>query len=278
MKRNDLYDIAGRIAVVTGGYGVLGSSMALFLSQQGARVAILGRNAERGEAKAREIAVATGGETLFLQADVLDKAALQSACERLVAEWGGVDILLNAAGGNQAGATIAPDQTIFDLDTEAMRGVVDLNFMGTVLPTLVFGRAMAGREGKHKRGSIVNISSMAAQGVITRVVGYSASKAAIDNFTRWMAVEMVKKFGEGVRVNAIAPGFFLTEQNRTLLTNPDGSLTERSRDIMAATPYGRFGKPEELNGTLGWLVSDASAFVTGVVVPVDGGFSIFSGV
>lgn len=278
MKRNDLYDIAGRIAVVTGGYGVLGSSMALFLSQQGARVAILGRNAERGEAKAREIAAATGGETLFLQADVLDKAALQSACERLVAEWDGVDILLNAAGGNQVGATIAPDQTIFDLDTEAMRGVVDLNFMGTVLPTLVFGRAMAGREGKHKRGSIVNISSMAAQGVITRVVGYSASKAAIDNFTRWMAVEMVKKFGEGVRVNAIAPGFFLTEQNRTLLTNPDGSLTERSRDIMAATPYGRFGKPEELNGTLGWLVSDASAFVTGVVVPVDGGFSIFSGV
>ncbi len=277
MNENNLYDLAGRIAVVTGGYGVLGSSMALFLSQQGARVAILGRDAGRGEAQAAEIARATGGETLFLEADVLDKAALERACERLMAEWGEPDILINAAGGNQAGAPIAPDQTIFDLDAEAMRRVVDLNFMGTVLPTLVFGQAMA-RRGDGRKGSIINISSMAAQGVITRVVGYSASKAAIDNFTRWMAVEMVRKFGEGVRVNAIAPGFFLTEQNRTLLTHPDGSLTERSRDILAATPYGRFGEPEELNGTLGWLASDASAFVTGVVVPVDGGFSIFSGV
>ncbi|WP_274957172.1 SDR family oxidoreductase [Millionella massiliensis] len=275
MKQENLYDLSGRVAVVTGGYGVLGGSMALVLSEQGARVAILGRNAEKGEAKAREIAAATGGQTLFLQADVLDKPALERACETLMNQWGAADILLNAAGGNQAGATIAPDQTIFDLNTDAMRGVVDLNFMGTVLPTLVFGKAMA--DAGRKR-SIINISSMAAQGVITRVVGYSASKAAIDNFTRWMAVEMAKKFGEGVRVNAIAPGFFLTEQNRTLLTNPDGSLTDRSRDIIAATPYGRFGEPEELNGTLGWLASDASAFVTGVVVPVDGGFSIFSGV
>lgn len=275
MKRENLYDLTGRVAVVTGGYGVLGGSMARYLSEQGAKVAILGRNAEKGNAKAAKIAEATGGETMFLQADVLDKEALQAACDKLCAEWGGVDILLNAAGGNQAGATIAPNQTIFDLNTEAMRGVVDLNFMGTVLPTLVFGKAMADAK---RKGSIVNISSMAAQGVITRVVGYSASKAAIDNFTRWMAVEMAKKFGEGVRVNAIAPGFFLTEQNRTLLTNPDGSLTDRSRDIIAATPYGRFGEPDELNGTLGWLASDASAFVTGVVVPVDGGFSIFTGV
>lgn len=275
MKRENLYDLTGRVAVVTGGYGVLGGSMARFLAEQGAKVAILGRNAEKGNAKAVEIAETTGGETMFLQADVLDKEALQAACDKLCAEWGGVDILLNAAGGNQAGATIAPNQTIFDLNTEAMRGVVDLNFMGTVLPTLVFGKAMADAK---RKGSIVNISSMAAQGVITRVVGYSASKAAIDNFTRWMAVEMAKKFGEGVRVNAIAPGFFLTEQNRTLLTNQDGSLTDRSRDIIAATPYGRFGEPEELNGTLGWLASDASAFVTGVVVPVDGGFSIFTGV
>ena len=275
MEKENLYDLSGRVAVVTGGYGVLGGSMALFLARQGAKVAILGRTAEKGEAKAREIAAATGGETIFLQADVLDKPALERACAKLTAEWGAADILLNAAGGNQAGATIAPDRTIFDLDTAAMRGVVDLNFMGTVLPTLVFGKAMADAG---RKGSIVNISSMAAQGVITRVVGYSASKAAIDNFTRWMAVEMAKKFGEGVRVNAIAPGFFLTEQNRTLLTNPDGSLTDRSRDIIAATPYGRFGEPEELNGTLGWLASDASAFVTGVVVPVDGGFSIFTGV
>ena len=275
MKRENLYDLSGRVAVVTGGYGVLGGSMARFLSEQGARVAILGRDAAKGEAKTTEISSATGGDVMFLQADVLEKAALEKACEKLCSEWGGVDILLNAAGGNQAGATIAPNQTIFDLNTDAMRGVVDLNFMGTVLPTLVFGKAMADAK---RKGSIINISSMAAQGVITRVVGYSASKAAIDNFTRWMAVEMAKKFGEGVRVNAIAPGFFLTEQNRTLLTNPDGSLTDRSRDIIAATPYGRFGEPEELNGTLGWLASDASAFVTGVVVPVDGGFSIFTGV
>lgn len=275
MKRENLYDLSGRVAVVTGGYGVLGGSMARFLSEQGARVAILGRDAAKGTAKAAEIANATGGDVMFLQADVLDKAGLEKVSEKLCSEWGGVDILLNAAGGNQAGATIAPNQTIFDLNTDAMRGVVDLNFMGTVLPTLVFGKAMADAK---RKGSIINISSMAAQGVITRVVGYSASKAAIDNFTRWMAVEMAKKFGEGVRVNAIAPGFFLTEQNRTLLTNPDGSLTDRSRDIIAATPYGRFGEPEELNGTLGWLASDASAFVTGVVVPVDGGFSIFTGV
>lgn len=275
MKRENLYDLSGRVAVVTGGYGVLGGSMARFLSEQGARVAILGRDAAKGEAKTTEISSATGGDVMFLQADVLEKAALEKACEKLCSEWGGVDILLNAAGGNQAGATIAPNQTIFDLNTDAMRGVVDLNFMGTVLPTLVFGKAMADAK---RKGSIINISSMAAQGVITRVVGYSASKAAIDNFTRWMAVEMAKKFGEGVRVNAIAPGFFLTEQNRTLLTNQDGSLTDRSRDIIAVTPYGRFGEPEELNGTLGWLASDASAFVTGVVVPVDGGFSIFTGV
>lgn len=189
MEKENLYDLSGRVAVVTGGYGVLGGSMALFLARQGAKVAILGRNAEKGEAKAREIAAATGGETIFLQADVLDKPALERACAKLTAEWGAADILLNAAGGNQAGATIAPDRTIFDLDTAAMRGVVDLNFMGTVLPTLVFGKAMADAG---RKGSIVNISSMAAQGVITRVVGYSASKAAIDNFTRWMAVEMAK--------------------------------------------------------------------------------------
>ena len=268
------YDLSGRVAVVTGGYGVLGSSMAHFLSTRGAKVAILGRSAEKAEAKVREIAAATGGEVMFLHADVLDKKALEKACETLMGQWGRVDILLNAAGGNQAGATIAPDRTIFDLDDRAMESVVGLNFMGTVLPTLVFGRGMADQ----KRGSIINISSMTAQSVVTRVVGYSAAKAAVDNFTRWMAVEMVKKFGEGVRVNAIAPGFFLTEQNRTLLLNPDGSLTPRSKDILAATPYGRFGEPEELNGTLGWLASDASLFVTGVVVPVDGGFSIFSGV
>lgn len=274
MKQNHLYDLTGRVAVVTGGYGVLGSGMARYLAGNGVRVAILGRNAEKGNAKAEEIRQETGGEVIFLQADVLDKTALEKACESLIGQWGTVDVLLNVAGGNQAGATITPDQTIFDLDPTALGQVMDLNFMGTVLPTLVFGKVMADR----KKGSIINISSMTAQCAVTRVAGYSAAKAAVDNFTRWLAVEMVKKFGEGIRVNAIAPGFFLTEQNRTLLTHPDGSLTDRSKDIIAATPFARFGEPEELNGTLGWLASDASSFVTGVVVPVDGGFSIFSGV
>lgn len=279
----NIFDLTDRIAIITGGYGVLGRSMARFLVSQGARVAILGRSRDKGAACAEQIVAEfnAAGRTHFLEADVLCRKSLEAALGELRELWGTPQILVNAAGGNQAGATIAPDQTIFDIDTTALRGVIDLNLMGTVLPTLVFGEAMASAESTPEtvtRGSIINISSMAAQGVITRVVGYSASKAAIDNFTRWMAVEMVRKFGEGLRVNAIAPGFFLTEQNRTLLTNPDGSLTERSADILRATPYGRFGRPDELNGALAWLAGDASSFVTGAVIPVDGGFSIFSGV
>lgn len=276
----NIFDLTDRIAVITGGYGVLGSSMAQFLVGQGARVAILGRDSRKGTECAERIAAAThtSERIHFLEADVLNRESLEAALVNLTHLWGVPHILINAAGGNQAGATIAPTQTIFDINCDALRGVIDLNLMGTVLPTLVFGEAMAREPKERRHASIINISSMAAQSVITRVVGYSASKAAIDNFTRWMSVEMVRKFGEGVRVNAIAPGFFLTEQNRTLLTNPDGSLTERSADILRATPYGRFGQPEELNGTLAWLASDASSFVTGVVVPVDGGFSVFSGV
>lgn len=271
---DNIFSLKDKVAVITGGYGVLGSSMAAFLALQGAKVAIIGRNEAKGEAKAAEISAACNTEVIFLKADVLNQTELEAASDKLFAKWGTPHVLVNAAGGNQSGATISPTQTIFDINLEALGGVINLNLMGTVIPSLVFGKAMA----ESKRGSIINISSMAACTVITRVVGYSASKAAIDNFTRWMAVEMVKKFGEGVRVNAIAPGFFLTEQNRTLLTNPDGTLTARSVDILAATPYNRFGEPAELNGTLGWLASDASKFVTGVIVPVDGGFSIFSGV
>lgn len=290
----DIFDIKGKVAVITGGYGVLGSSMAEFLYSCGATVVILGRDASKGADCMSRITDRCGllapesdeiARLSFAKADVLDRKSLESACDQVCSMWGTPDILINAAGGNKAGATIAPTQTIFDIDTEALRDVVDLNFMGTVLPTLVFGKAMAEDQGRrHKaeprkpHGSIINISSMAAQSVVTRVAGYSASKAAIDNFTRWMAVEMARKFGTGLRVNAIAPGFFITEQNRTLLVNPDGSMTERSGDILRATPYGRFGLPEELHGTLAWLASDASGFVTGVVVPVDGGFSIFSGV
>lgn len=269
----NLFDIQGRVAVITGGYGILGSSMAKALAGQGVHVAILGRRAEKGEALVAEL-TAIGTEACFVQADVLDREQLEKAKDQVMAKWGRVDILINAAGGNQPGATIGPDKTIFDLEPEAFKNVVDLNLNGTVLPTLVFAAEMV----KQKKGSVINISSMSAQAVITRVVGYSSAKAAIDNFTRWMAVEMAKKFGEGIRVNAIAPGFFITEQNRTLLTNPDGSLTDRAKDVVRATPFGRMGEPEELNGAIVFYASDASKFLTGTVLPIDGGFSVFSGV
>lgn len=269
----NIFDIKGRVVLITGGYGVLGSSMARCLAREGAHVVIIGRNAEKGQQLVNELS-GTGTEALFCQADVLDRNMLEQAKKEIVAKWGHIDVLINAAGGNMPGATIAPGQTIFDLNLEHFGKVTSLNLNGTVLPTLVFADQMV----KQKKGAVINISSMTAQCVITRVVGYSAAKAAIDNFTRWMAVEMAKKFGEGIRVNAIAPGFFLTEQNRTLLTNPDGSLTDRAKDVVRATPFGRMGEPEELNGAIIYLASDASKFVTGTVLPIDGGFSIFSGV
>lgn len=268
-----MFDIKGRVAVITGGYGILGSSMARCLAREGVHVAILGRNEEKGQKLVDELS-ALGTEACFLKADVLDRELLIQAKDVVLGKWGRVDILINAAGGNMPGATIAPNQTIFDLNMNDFKKVTDLNLNGTVLPTLIFAEQMA----KQEKGSVINISSMAAQGVITRVVGYSAAKAAIDNFTRWMAVEMAKKFGEGVRVNAIAPGFFITEQNRILLTNPDGSLTDRAKDVVRATPFGRMGEPEELNGAIVYYASDASKFVTGTVLPIDGGFSIFTGV
>lgn len=269
----NLFDIKGRVAIITGGYGILGSSMARCLSREGAHVVIVGRNADKGQHLVDELS-GLGTEALFCQADVLDREMLEQAKKNIMAKWGRIDILINAAGGNMSGATIAPGQTIFDLNLEHFGQVTNLNLNGTVLPTLVFADQMV----KQEKGSVINISSMSAQSVITRVVGYSAAKAAIDNFTRWMAVEMAKKFGEGIRVNAIAPGFFLTEQNRTLLTNPDGSWTDRAKDVIRATPFGRMGEPEELNGAIVYLASDASKFVTGTVLPIDGGFSIFSGV
>ncbi|MEO0332487.1 MAG: SDR family oxidoreductase, partial [Bacteroidota bacterium] len=194
--------------------------------------------------------------------------------QKILAQWGQIDVLINAAGGNMPGATVAPDQTVFDVSVDALRKVLDLNLMGSVLPTLVFGKSMA----EQKSGSIINISSMAATHSITRVLGYSIAKAGIDMFTKWMATEMSLKFGDGIRVNAIAPGFFIGEQNRKLLTNEDGSLTERGKTIIQNTPMQRFGKAEELNGAVLYLCSDASMFVTGTISPIDGGFSSFSGV
>ncbi len=268
-----MFDIKERVIVITGGYGVLGASMARCLSESGAHVVIVGRKADKGEALVAELS-ALGAEALFCKADVLDREALIAAREAIIAKWGRIDVLINAAGGNMPGATIMPDQSFLDIDFSAFGGVMNLNLMGTVIPTVVFGEQMAAQ----KSGSIINISSMTAQSVVTRVVGYSASKAAIDNFTRWMSVEMAKKVGEGVRVNAIAPGFFITEQNRSLMTNPDGSLSDRAKDVVRATPFGRLGQAEELHGAVIFYASDASKFVTGTVLPVDGGFNIFSGV
>ncbi len=268
-----LFSLEGRVAVVTGATGVLGGAMARGLARAGARVGILGRGHDRAELAVAEIGQA-GGAALALQADVLRRDQLQEACEAVLDRWGRIDILVNVAGGNIAGATLAPGQSFFDLPEEALRQVVDLNLMGTILPCQVFGAAMAA----DGAGCIINISSMAAQRTITRVAGYSAAKAAVENLTRWMAVEMARSYGAGMRVNAIAPGFFVGEQNRRLLLNEDGSLTARGSAIIQHTPAGRFGEPDELVGTLVWLCSPSAAFVTGVVVQVDGGFGSFSGI
>jgi NAD(P)-dependent dehydrogenase (short-subunit alcohol dehydrogenase family) len=255
------FGLEGRVAVVTGGSGVLGSAMASGLAAAGAHVAVIARNAER----ARAAAEAVGGEAL--PADVRERDQLIAARDRLLERHGRVDILVNAAGGNVPGATLGTGSSVYDLPEEAFREVVDLNLLGTMLPAQVFGAAM-------ERGTIVNVSSMAADRALTRVVGYSAAKAAVENLTRWLAVELAPH----VRVNAIAPGFFVGEQNRALLLDESGELTERGRTIVGHTPAGRFGEAEELIGTLLWLCGPGASFVTGVVVPVDGGFGAFSGV
>ena len=268
-----MLNLEGKVAIITGGNGVLGGAMAHGLAAQGVKVGILGRSPDTVESRVKEIEDA-GGTAMSLVADVLDKQSLEEANTKVLKAWNKIDILVNGAGGNMKGATIGPDQTFFDLSLDDFSKVNDLNFKGTVLPTYVFAKSMADA----KTGSIINISSMAAQQAITRVVGYSAAKAAVDNFTKWLAVEMAQKYGDGIRVNAIAPGFFIGEQNRDLLLNKDGSLTARGETIVSNTPMKRFGEAEELQGVANWLASEAASFVTGVVVPVDGGFSAFSGV
>src|SRR6185437_7499089 len=263
------------------GTGVLGGAMARGLARAGARVAIMGRRREQAEVVATDIRGA-GGEAVALPADVLQKAELEAARDLLLRRWGRVDILVNAAGGNMPGATVVGENTIFNLGEDAFRQVFDLNVLGTLSPSQVFGAAMAAllpdQQGGTARGCIVNISSMAAQRAMTRVVGYAAAKAAVDNFTRWMAVELARTYGGQLRVNAIAPGFFIGEQNRRLLLPEDESLTARGQTVIDRTPAGQFGDPADLVSTLIWLCSPGARFVTGVVVPVDGGFSAFSGV
>jgi NAD(P)-dependent dehydrogenase (short-subunit alcohol dehydrogenase family) len=270
---SNLFDLTGKTALITGGTGVLGTAMAIGLAEAGANTVILGRRKESGDELVKSIKN-RGSKSMFVKADVLDATDLLAAKEKVLAEFGTLDILINAAGGNLPGAVIMPEQNFFDLKMDEFDKVVALNLTGTVLPTKIFCEEMA----KRKKGVIINIASMASLRPITRVVGYSASKAAVDNFTHWLAIEMAKKFGEGIRVNAIAPGFFITEQNRKLLTNPDGTYTLRGEAAIRQTPFNRFGLPEELIGTLIWLCSDASKFVTGVTVPVDGGFNVFCGV
>ena len=268
-----LFDLTGKTALITGGTGVLGTAMAKGLADAGANTVILGRRKESGDELVKSIK-SQGARSMFVKADVLDATDLLAAKQKVLDEFSTIDILVNAAGGNLPGAVIMPEQNFFDLKMDEFDKVVALNLTGTVLPSKIFGEEMA----KRKQGVIINIASMASLRPITRVVGYSASKAAVDNFTHWLAIEMAKKFGEGIRVNAIAPGFFITEQNRKLLTNPDGSYTARGEAAIRQTPFARFGLPEELIGTLIWLCSDASKFVTGVTVPVDGGFNVFCGV
>lgn len=266
------FDIHGRVAAITGGYGVLGSAIARGLARAGARVAIVGRRSDAAEQEAGVI-VQEGGEAKAVVADVLDKDQMRRATERLVAEWGGIDILVNAAGGNVARAR-SDAISVFDIPFDAFDEVLRLNLHGTVIPTMVVGEQMA----KERTGSIVNISSMAAMHALSGVMGYSIAKAGIDNFTRWLAVDIARRHGDGIRVNAIAPGFFVTTQNRAVMLNDDGSYTDRAKAVLRQTPMGRLGRPEELLGAVHWLCSDAASFVTGTVIPVDGGFSAFSGV
>ena len=269
-----LFDLSGKVAVVTGGGGVLAGAMSRALGRVGVKVAVLDLILEAAQKVVDEV-VAAGGEAVAVKCDVLDKVSLEAACRTVLERFGRVDILINGAGGNKKQATTGSDLSFFDLPSDAVQWVFNLNFIGTLLPSQVFGRILA----KRGEGVILNISSMNAFRPLTKVPAYSAAKAAVSNFTQWLAVHMSQEYSNKIRVNAIAPGFFLTEQNRFLLTDEaNGELTPRGKTIIDHTPMGRFGNPEDLISTILWLLSPGAAFVHGVVIPVDGGFSAFSGV
>ncbi|MHB0987219.1 MAG: SDR family oxidoreductase [Bellilinea sp.] len=270
------YDFSGQSIVITGGAGVLGGEMARALVERGANVAILDFNLPAAQKMVDGLASIPGaGKVIAVQGNVLDKGSIQAAVDFILAEFGSIDGLINAAGGNKPDATTSAEKSFFDLDESAIRWVFDLNLLGTIVPSQIIGKHMADR----KQGVILNVSSMNAFRPLTRIPAYSAAKAGASNFTQWLAVHMAQEYSPLIRVNAIAPGFFLTEQNRFLMTEQStGELTARGQKILAHTPMGRFGSPEDLNGTVLWLLSPASAFVTGIVVPVDGGFSAYSGV
>lgn len=270
---NELFNIRGKVIVITGGTGVLGSSMAKYLCAQEAYVVILGKTPAKIDKQLQELKNEFSNVIGF-SGSVLDSGFLDEVKVQILKKWGNIDVLINAAGGNMPGAVIGENQTIFDLNMEDFKKVSELNLDGSVIPSLVFGKQMA----LQGYGNILNVSSMAATRALTRVVGYSASKAAIDNFTKWMATELALKFGEGLRVNAIAPGFFLSSQNKNLLLDENDGFTKRGQTIIDNTPMKRFGNAEELHGSVHWLISDAASFVTGAIIPIDGGFSAFSGV
>ncbi len=268
---NEIFSVKDKVVVITGGTGVLGACIGEYLALQGAKVVFLGRRQEEGDRIVNTI-TGKGGEAIFLTTDVMNAEKVEENCKDILTRYGRVDALLNAAGGNMPGATITPTGNFFDLKVQEFEKVLNLNLVGTVIPTQVFLKPMT----EAGKGVIVNFSSMAAFRPMTRVCGYAAAKAGISNFTAFLANEVATKFTPNIRVNAIAPGFFLTNQNRALLTNPDGSLTERGNDVIRQTPFKRFGRPEELCGTIQYLISDASTFVTGTVAVVDGGFNAFA--
>lgn len=269
----NLFDINDKVIAITGAAGVLAGGTAKYLQEQGAFVIYLDLFQEKVDeavAEAKQISDKCCGYAC----NVLDQNALDSVCEKIMAEVGRIDVLINGAGGNMPGATIGPDQDVFDLELEDYSKVLDLNLKGTVMPTMTFAKVFK----KQGHGCVVNFSSMSAAQCLTRVLGYSNAKAAIDNFTKWMATEMALKYGDGIRVVALAPGFFVSHQNRALLINEDGSYTERGQQVINKTPFRRFGEAEEVFGTIHYLLSDAAKFVSGAIVPVDGGFSAYTGV
>ena len=268
MAIQSLFDLKNKTAVVTGGAGVLCAAMCRSLAEAGAKVAVLDLRPEPAQALAAEL----GNGAIGIACNVLDKSSVEAAAQTVIQTFGRVDILINGAGGNKPQATANAEQSFFDLPADALRWVFDLNLMGTILPSQVFGKIMA----KQKDGVILNISSMNAFRPLTRIPAYSAAKAGVSNFTQWLAVHMAQEYSPNIRVNAIAPGFFVGDQNRALLLKEDGSLTPRGQQIINHTPQSRFGTPDDLLGAVLWLVSPASAFVTGVVIPIDGGFSAFS--
>ena len=272
-KKEGLFSLKDKVIIVSGGTGILGGAFVKAIAEQQAKVVIIGRNEQVGNSRISEINN-NGGNAIFIAADVLAEAQLMSAREKIIATYGRIDGLVNAAGGNIPAGVLPPERDVFDLNIEGVKSAMDLNLWGTIIPVQIFGSEIA----KSGNGSIVNISSVSTQQAVTRVLGYSMGKTAVDCYTKWFALEMANRYGDTIRMNSIMPGFFLTEQNRALLTVPDGTLTERGNAIIRQTPFKRFGNPDELTGALIWLLSDASKFVTGSIITVDGGFTINSGV